>query len=261
MNCGHVWAICVRHLLLMFRDINRILNIFYWPVINIIIYGLMGIWFDASTQSGNYVLIFLAAAVFWENVLLKLMTQIAYNLIDEMFDKNLVNLFTTTLTLTEWMGASILISLINALITFVFSFLVVLLLFKVNLFNIGWYLLPFSLSLILSGIAFGFFLCGLALALGKRSIDLVYYIGWIFSPFCAVYYPLDLLPSWLQIFSKMLPMTYIFEGIRAVLGNGVISNADIYTSFILNIFYLIFSLMFFNYMFTRSKINGLANLD
>ena len=97
MNCGHIWAVCVRHLLLMYRDINRILNIFYWPVINIIIYGLMGIWFDASTQSGNYVLIFLAAAVFWENVLLKLMTQIAYNLIDEMFDKNLVNFFTEQL--------------------------------------------------------------------------------------------------------------------------------------------------------------------
>lgn len=261
MNFGHIWAVCIRHLLLIFRDINRILNIFYWPVINIIIYGLMGIWFDSSTQSTNYVLIFLAAAVFWENVLLKLMTQIAYNLIDEMFDKNLVNFFTTTLTLNEWMGASILISLINATITFIFSFLVVLFLFKVNLFHIGWYLIPFSISLIMSGIAFGFFLCGIAMRLGKRSIDLVYYIGWIFSPFCAVYYPLDLLPNYLQIISRILPMTYIFEGIRAVLGKGSMSITDIYISFLLNIFYLILSLIFFNLMFAKSKINGLANLD
>lgn len=261
MNCGHVWAVCLRHLLLIFRDINRILNIFYWPVINIIIYGLMGIWFDSSTQSSNYVLIFLAAAVFWEIVVLKLMTQIAYNIIDEMYDQNLVNLFTTTLTLTEWMAASILISLIQSIITFIFSFVVVLLLFKVNLFKIGWYLIPFSISLILSGIAFGFFLCGLALVLGKRSIDLVYYVGWVFSPFCAVYYPLDLLPSYLQFFSKMLPMTYIFEGIRSILSTGIILNTDIYISFALNIFYATIALIFFNQMFKRCKVNGLASLD
>ena len=38
----------------------------------------------------------------------------------------------------------------------------------------------------------------------------------LFLPLCAVFYPVAVLPSWLQCVAWTLPPTYVFEGMRAL---------------------------------------------
>ncbi len=261
MNFRYISGIILKHILITFKDVSRILNIFYWPFINIIIMGITGIWFEQSTAyNGNFALIFLSAGMFWD-ISLMITVQVANSLLNEILDKNLANIFTTPIDLSEWIVADIVTRIIDAILVFIFSTFTIWLMFGLNIFKNGWYIIPFTISLMMSGWCIGFFLCGIIMALGKKAIDLIYYIGWFFAPFCAVYYPLKLLPNSLQLISKALPMTYVFEGMRTVLTTGAMSNYDLILSFILNIFYLSISILFFRYMFKRSKINGLANLE
>lgn len=260
MNFKCTFGIVLKHLLVTFRDLSRILNIFYWPFINIIIMGVTGLWFEQSSPSGNYALIFLSAGMFWDIALMSTV-QVANSILGEILDKNLVNIFTTPIALSEWILADVITRIIDTVLVFVFSSFMIWLLFDLNIFANGWYILPFTLSLMVSGLCIGFFLCGVIMILGKKAIDLIYYIGWFFAPFCAVYYPLKLLPSWLQLIAKMLPMTYIFEGMRTVLSTGSMPLTDLGISIFLNIIYFILSILFFKFMFAKSKVNGLANLE
>ena len=52
--------------------------------------------------------------------------------------------------------------------------------------------------------------------------------------FRSVYYPVEVLPSWLQIFAWMLPPTYVFEGMRALLVQNVFRADLMVQAFALN---------------------------
>ena len=51
--------------------------------------------------------------------------------------------------------------------------------------------------------------------LGAESI--AWTIMFLFLPLTCVYYPVAVLPDWLQIVAWALPPTYVFEGMRALL--------------------------------------------
>lgn len=260
MNFRYVRAIVLRQLLLTFRDMNRILNILYWPFINILLLGMMGMWLGGGSQSGNSVLILVSTAVFWD-IAIMITIQVANNLLSEILDRNLINVFTTPISIYEWIVADIIICSINVLLLVTFSSLIIRFIFGLNIFSMGIHVLTFIGSLMLSGFFIGFFLCGLVIYLGKRSIDLVYFLGWLFAPFCAVYYPLRLLPETLQLIAKALPMTYTFESMRELLTTGNVCYSEIIISYVLSIVYLILAISFFKYMFEKGKVNGLANLE
>jgi ABC-2 type transport system permease protein len=53
-------------------------------------------------------------------------------------------------------------------------------------------------------------------------------------PFTCVYYPVSVLPSWLQVFAWMLPPTYVFEGMRGLLIDHVFRADLMLQAFALN---------------------------
>jgi ABC-2 type transport system permease protein len=81
------------------------------------------------------------------------------------------------------------------------------------------------------------------------------------APFSAVYYPVDVLPPWAQAISSALPMTYVFEGMRKVLRGAPMPLHELLVSFGLNILYLSLTILFFGWMFERSRDRGLGRLD
>jgi ABC-2 type transport system permease protein len=129
------------------------------------------------------------------------------------------------------------------------------------MFHLGWMLLPFLFSLLLSGLFIGFFTTAFVMCWGRKALFFAWTVSWFFSPFSSVYYPLNILPQWAQIIGKMLPMVYAFEGIRTALTTHVFSYQNFIISVILNIVYLVASMIFFAYMFERSRVKGFTSLQ
>ena len=58
---------------------------------------------------------------------------------------------------------------------------------------------------------------GLLLRNGLGAESLAWGIMFLFLPLTCVYYPVTVLPGWLQAVAWSLPPTYVFEGMRALL--------------------------------------------
>jgi ABC-2 type transport system permease protein len=131
------------------------------------------------------------------------------------------NLFVAPLTLPEYIADQLTISLMRALIgvggACVFAFLI----FNYSIFSIG---LPLA----------AFFLRSRRIRLGHRPCDvgddpaarprcrgLAWAAVFIIAPISGVYYPIGVLPLWLQAVALSIPSAHVFEGMRSVLLTGV----------------------------------------
>jgi ABC-2 type transport system permease protein len=135
------------------------------------------------------------------------------------------------------------------------------LLYRLNIFAVGWLILPFLFSLLISGWFMGFAASAVIIYYGRRLQSLAWMAGFALAPFSAVYYPVDVLPGWAQTIASVLPMTYVFEGMRKVLRGAPMPLYDLLVSFGLNILYLALTILFFGWMFERSRDRGLGRLD
>ena len=89
--------------------------------------------------------------------------------------------------------------------------------FGFNFWSLGLALPAFFINLILTGWAVGLAVSGLVLRNGLGAEGLVWTILFLMLPLTCVYYPVSVLPYWLQIVAWCLPPTYVFEGLRALL--------------------------------------------
>lgn len=260
MKFHRILAVVRRHFLLTFRSIDRIINVLYWPFLNIVIWGITSVWMQQQSHNQHIVIMILTGLVLWQ-VVFRVNLEIAKGLFEELLYHNVVNLFSTPLTIAEWIVAMMILGIINMVLVMICCSLAVWLLYGINMFILGWTMIPFILSLLIAGWFIGFFICGLLINWGLKAQDFVFTVGWVFSPFSAIYYPLDVLPHWLQVIGKCLPMTYVFEAMRGVLTTGIVSYHQLAISFVLDIVYLALSLLFFAFMFHLSKEKGLARLE
>lgn len=261
MNTQRIAAVIIRHLYAYKRNFDRLTDSFYWPMMDILIWGLTSKWIQESqTGVSHVVMMLLTALVFWQ-IVWRGNYEISVNLLEEFWNSNLVNMFSTPLKLSEWIVSVILLSIIKMCITIAVCVLAVYVLYATNIFTLGWYLLPFIVSLLMSGWIMGFLGSSVIIYWGQKVQTIAWTMGFLFAPFSAVYYPLSQLPAWVQRISMWLPTTYIFEGMRAVVLTGTLDLTMLLKSFALNLIYLIGALFLFSYMFEKSRSKGLARLE
>jgi len=260
MKMHRIMAIVRRHFLLSFRRFNRLFNVVYWPFINIVIWGITSVWIQKLSKEPQITTMILTGLVLWQ-IVFRVNLETAKGLYEELLNHNVVNLFSSPLTWLEWVIAMMIMGIINMTLVLICSGTAVWYLYNISILDLGWSLIPFMLSLLLSGWFIGFLICGLLIYWGLKATDFLYTIGYLFTPFSAVFYPLAALPPSVQAISKWLPMTSIFEAMRQLLKTGSYSSQYLITSFTLNILYLGLSLAFFRYMFERSRVKGLGRLE
>lgn len=255
-----VSAIIRRYIYTLRHDLNSFTDAFYQPAMQIFIWGLTSSYIQReSTNLPQIVLVILSGVVFW--MILSQSTQdITVGLLREFWDRNLVNLFSSPLRLREWISGVIITGIIKLCFSLALGIMLVLFLYHANIFSYGFYLIPFIVSLLITGWVIGFFIAGLLIRYG-HSMQAFAWIGIeMLSPFCAVYYPLSSLPVWMQNVSMLLPPSYIFEGMRQIVNNGTVNYNNLIISFALNILYLLLSIWFFVIMFEKSRKLGLGRL-
>jgi ABC-2 type transport system permease protein len=232
----------------------------YWPIIDTLLWGITSQWLVESSGVTTLVATMLTGLVLW-NVIWRAQAEVARNLMDEIWNNNLVNLFSTPLTIFEWIRGVLMLSVVKTAITIALLLPMVIMLYRVDLLGMGVWLLVFMALVAMTGWWVGFLSAGIVLRYGPKVQTVVWTLPGFLLPFSAIYYPLDRLPLWMQPISRSIPTTYVFESMRSLLQQGVVPLSNIALSIGLNILYLTVCLWFFMKSFTYSKNLGLGRFD
>lgn len=235
-------------------------ELFFWPLLDIFIWGITIVWLQRLESSFSIVLPILTALVFWQ-VVWRSNYEVSVNILKDLWARNFVNLFSTPLKSSEWIASLMLLGLTKNIITILFGSACVFGLYKVNIFSLGAAFFPYFLSLVIAGWWSGFISASIIVYFGQRMQMIAWVAGYVLSPFSAVFYPLSALPPWCLPIAKALPTTYVFEGIRQYYKTGVFDWQGYGLSLVLNGLYLCVALWLFVTMFEKSRQKGLARLE
>ncbi len=255
-----VWAIVLRHIYNFRNTIDRLVDAFYWPTLDVVIWGLTLSVMERQGQTAlSQVSMIIFAVILWF-VIWRGQGEITVNFLEELWSENLANLFASPLRLVEWVIALCIVSLGKLVMTISFTAMISFFLYQVNFLELGLALIPFTIILVIMSWVFGFFTAGLFLRHGTNIQTLAWAGAFILMPFSAVFYPMEYLPQWVQFVGQFLPSTYVFEGMRkVVIGEGMPMDY-IVKAMGLNAIYVVFSLWFFVRSFKVAHEKGLAHL-
>lgn len=216
MRLRPVLAVVLRQYFLVRGSMARLFPLFVWVAIDMVLWGFITKYLDTLTASPmRFVPSLLGAVLLWD-FQTRVMQGVTMAFFEDVWSRNFLNVFASPITLPEYLTGLVLSAIATSLIGLVVMVLVASLAFGLSLFVYGAMLLPFLLVLFLSGISLGILGSGIVLRLGPAAEWFVWPIPAVLSPFAAVFYPLSTLPKWMQVISRLLPPSYVFEGMRQI---------------------------------------------
>jgi len=129
----------------------------------------------------------------------------------------MANLMISPLSTAEYLIALMVVSFCRLVIAIVPVTLLAIWFFGFNLCSLGFGLAAFFANLLLFGWSVGIVVSGLILRNGLGAEMLAWTLLFLIMPLAAIFYPVAVLPGFLQPFAWALPPTYVFEGLRAIL--------------------------------------------
>ncbi len=230
MSPKRSYAIFLRQLYLMKRG-SRLINIFYWPTLDLLTWGFITVYLNNVGQSGfNFLTVLLGAVLLW-NFFTRAQLGFHMAFLEDVWVRNFINLFATPLTVAEYVTGLILTSIVAGCLSLFLPFAVAWFLFSYNIFQLGFMLIPFLAVLFIFSWTIALFGMAIMLRFGSSAESLTWTLPFIFTPFSGVYYPLSALPVWAQYIAKVLPTSYIFEGLRQVICSGVFDTVKLLYGF------------------------------
>ena len=256
MKFHRIYALSIRHLYLIKGSFPRILDLIYWPTIQIILWGFISKFFTMHSDYYNHTVgIILSAAILYDFLF---RSSISFNMLflEEIWSRNFTNLFVSPLKVSEIITALTLTALLRTLIGIVPAVLFASPFFGVSLFDLGPALFLLLLSLYFFGITLGLLVTSGLLRYGPAFENIAWSSLFLLAPLGCIYYPLTILPDWLQVIAKMLPLVYIFEEVRSILVSGSTNYSNILTALELNLIYFVSAIFVFYLAFYGARKKG-----
>jgi len=253
---ARVWAMLLRYLYILRSSWPRTLELLYWPTLQMLIWGFMSQFFY---QNSSYVArafgVLLAAVMLWD-LLFRSQLGLSISFLEEMWARNLGQLFVTPLRPYEWLISLLAMSVIRVTIGVVPAALLAIPLYHYSIFAMGLPLVAFLVVLMAMGWALGLAICGGILRHGMGAESLAWTVIFAIAPLSCVYYPVTTLPAWLQPVCWVLPSTYVFEGMRAVLFGGSFRTDYFVIAICLDLVYLAAGAAIFFIAFRDARHRG-----
>lgn len=254
---NRIWAIVLRHLYVWPRNLESLIESFWWPSFDVFLWGLMTVYLSSKEGVPNYFTAFIIGAITLWMFVYRSQQEIAFTFLKEFWDRNLLSIMTTPITIWEFQIATLILGLFKLALSGIWMGILGYFLFSFNIFRFGWYLIPFLCNLFLVGWTAGFIVNSLIIRYGYRVQAFAWSLIIIIQPFSAVYYPVSTMPYWMQEVARFVPTSYIFEGMRSVIREGTMNFGALGFATILNVFYLALSLFFFSWSFGKARENGM----
>jgi len=246
-----------RYAFLHRRSLIRSFDIFFWPVMDLLIWGFVTLYIqrEAGGPLGQVAIFLIGAMIAWD-IHYRGQQAVTISLMEEIWTRNLVNILIAPIRLWEWITASFLYGAVKVAIVTVILMVVAQALYAFHLARIGWAFFPLAANLLLFGWAVGLLTAGLLLRFGYAAEALIWGIPFLLQPFSCAFYPLDVLPVWAQWIARCLPATYLFEGLRAALRSQTM-GWDLWAPGIgLNVLWFAAGCGLFVTMFRRARVTG-----
>ena len=256
MNLTKIYGLFLRHFYLITRSFPRILDLIYWPSIQITLWGFISNFFASHSSFYNGTVgVILSCAILYD---LLFRTSIGFNMLflEEIWSRNFTNLFIAPMKISEIIVSLVFTALIRALIGLVPAILLTSPLFGISLFDLGLPLALLFLSLYIFGITLGLFVSAGLLRFGPSFENISWSTLFLLAPFGCIYYPVETLPEIFQSIAYVLPLVYIFEEARNILVNDFVNYENIIQAFYLNALYLIIAISVFYYSFDKARDKG-----
>ncbi|MBI4268563.1 ABC transporter permease [Candidatus Uhrbacteria bacterium] len=253
MKFHRINGLLIRHLYLYRRSFPRLADLFYWPVMDILLWGFISAYLEKLHLFGfNAVTVLLGAMIFWD-LLSNAQRTVSIAFLEETWERNLLNIFVTPLSVAEFLASTFVLSLIRIMLVGGIMGLLSFFLYHLNILQFGYALIPFVVNLLFFGWTLGLFTTGLILRYGTSAQILAFGFILLIQPFSAVFYPISSLPGQIQWIAYLFPSTYIFEGMRQVAASGEFSTQNMLSAIVTNAIYGVFTLWYFYYCFNGAK--------
>jgi len=257
MKLHRIMALMARHLYLYRRSFPRVLEVFYWPFLDLTIWGFITLYLARhQTQVPSFVTFLIGALILWDT-LFRSQQAITLSFLEDLWARNLINMFASPLRPSEFLAAAMVISVLKVIVVSVIMAVCALLFYSYNVLAIGLWLLPFVINLVVTGWVIGVFTTALIMRFGQESAILAWSMVFLFQPVSCVFYPLEVLPGWLQPIAWANPASHIFEGMRAVLISGASPLNHLAWAASLNVLLLAVVIAWFYRTFAYCKEQGL----
>ena len=250
-------AIVLRQFYLMRGSAARVLPLFAWVAIDIVLWGFITRYLNAVSTAGlDFVPLLLGAVLLWD-FFTRVMHGVSMAFLEDVWSRNFLNLFASPLTIGEYICGLVFTSVATSSAGLLMMLALASAVFGLSFFGYGLPIVPFLLVLFLFGIALGIFGSALVLRFGPASEWLVWPLPALLSPFAAVFYPVSTLPYWMRQVSRLLPPSYVFEGIRAILAGGDYRGGGLAWSLSLAAIYILLASLFFARIHRHAVRTGL----
>lgn len=257
MKAHRITAVMVRHVYEARRNFDRITDMLYWPVLDIIMWGFFTTYLGRGIGMQPEVIKFLLGATILWGLFYSFQRDMAVGFLDELWSRNLINLFSTPLTISEYVTGLILVNLAKAGLGMSAAAMLAWAAYHFNIFPWLPEFIPYLLNLVLFAFALGIVITGLIFRYTTKIQALAWSFAGLLAPVSCVLYPLKSLPRWLRWVAWMLPTTHSFEGMRLALAGGGFSPFHFWWGLVLNAGYFAIAIAIFQLVFKSAKNRGL----
>lgn len=253
---ARIWAMQLRYLYILKSSWPRTVELLYWPTLQMMIWGFMSQFLRGNS---SYVAqafgVLLAAVMLWD-LLFRSQLGLSMSFLEEMWSRNLGQLFVTPLRPYEWVLSLLGMSVVRVVIGVAPAMLLAIPLYHYSIFSMGFALAAFLAVLMAMGWALGLAICGGILRHGMGAEGLAWTVIFALAPLSCVYYPITILPVWLRPIAWALPSTHVFEGMRAVLFHHRFRWDHFVAAVALDVVYLAIGIALFTWAFRDARRRG-----
>lgn len=216
MNARRVFAVVLRQFYLLRGSLSRVLPLFAWVMVDMALWGFLTRYLGSVSAGGFGLAASLLGCVLLWDFFMRVMQGVTMAFFEDVWSRNFLNYFASPLTIWEYLGGLVVMSVVTSASGLVAMLLLAGLGFGLSLAAYGVLFVPFLAVLFAFGIALGIMATAMVLRLGPASEWLVWPIPALIAPFAGVFYPVAILPPWMRAVSRLLPPSYVFEAMRAL---------------------------------------------
>jgi len=251
-----VGALVLRYWYLLRSSWPRLVELIYWPAVQMLMWGFLQVYFTQNVGVASRIgATFIGAVLLWD-ILFRGQLGFSVSFLEEMWSRNLANLMMSPLKPVEFVAALMVMSVVRLLIGMVPVTIMAIVFFGFNIYGLGISLAAFFALLMMTAWSVGILVSGLVLRNGLGAETFAWSIMFLFLPLTCVYYPVATLPEWLQWVAWMLPPTYVFEGMRAILIDQTVRVDLMLQALALNLVYLAAGSIAFIALLNSARRNG-----
>ncbi len=249
-----VFSVVLRDFYVMRRSVMRVLEIVYWPTIEVLIWGYLSVFLQARRVPA-VVAALLGGVLLWQ-VLFRSQTEVSIAFLEDIWSRNLLNVFVSPLTAGEYLAGIIVFGALKLVVNVLLMAGLALALYGFGITRLGLALVPFMALLLLMGWALAIVTIGVILRFGQGAEVIAWALAFAFQPFSAVFYPVAVLPPLMRAIAHAVPASYVFEGMRGVLAGHGLHWSTLGAAVLLDLLYVAGSLWFFARMLHRVRASG-----